>query len=468
MTEGARLGVDVGGTFTDLVALVDGALVTAKVPSTPRDQSEGVLASLRAADTGTVAAFAHGMTVATNALLERRGARTALVTTAGFRDVLEIGRQDRPHLYDLARDRPPALIPRALRFSVRERMGPEGELAPLDEESVAAAVAALREAEVEAVAVCLLFAFLHPAHEQRVGAAIRERAARRARVAVERGPARGARVRALRDDRRGRLPRPAPLRLPAQPRRQGRGGGRAGAADHAVERGRRGPRGRGGARLGLRAVGPGRRGRRRHLRRRGERLRGPADASTWAARARTSHRWSAARPRPRPAPWWPACRSATRRSTSTRSARAAARSRMPTRAVRCASGRARQARSPARRATAAAARSRRSRTPTCSSGCSPTAPSWAARSCCGAMRPSARSPRSGEPSGLDAQATALGVVRVADAEMVRALRVVSVERGLTRASSRSPRSAAPAACTRARWPRSSACRPCSCRARAGC
>ena len=174
MSEGARLGVDVGGTFTDLVALVDGALVTAKVPSTPRDQSEGVLASLRAADTGTVAAFAHGMTVATNALLERRGARTALVTTAGFRDVLEIGRQDRPHLYDLARDRPPALIPRALRFSVRERMGPEGELAPLDEESVEAAVAALREAEVEAVAVCLLFAFLHPAHEQRVGAAIRD------------------------------------------------------------------------------------------------------------------------------------------------------------------------------------------------------------------------------------------------------------------------------------------------------
>ncbi len=174
MSGGARLGVDVGGTFTDLVALVDGALVTAKVPSTPRDQSEGVLASLRAADTGTVAAFAHGMTVATNALLERRGARTALVTTAGFRDVLEIGRQDRPHLYDLARDRPPALIPRALRFGVRERMGPEGELAPLDEDSVAAAVAALREADVEAVAVCLLFAFLHPAHEQRVGAAIRE------------------------------------------------------------------------------------------------------------------------------------------------------------------------------------------------------------------------------------------------------------------------------------------------------
>ena len=114
------------------------------------------------------------MTVATNALLERRGARTALVTTAGFRDVLEIGRQDRPDLYDLARDRPPALIPRELRFCVRERMGPDGELEPLDEDGVHDAVAALREAEVEAVAVCFLFAFLHPEHERRAGAAIRE------------------------------------------------------------------------------------------------------------------------------------------------------------------------------------------------------------------------------------------------------------------------------------------------------
>ena len=171
---GARLGVDVGGTFTDLVALVDGRLETAKVPSTPGDQSAGVAAALRAVEVEGVAAFAHGMTVATNALLERRGARTALVTTAGFRDVLEIGRQDRPDLYDLARDRPPALIPRDLRFCVRERMGPEGELEPLDAASVEDAVGALREAGVEAVAVCLLFAFLHPEHEERVGAAIRD------------------------------------------------------------------------------------------------------------------------------------------------------------------------------------------------------------------------------------------------------------------------------------------------------
>jgi N-methylhydantoinase A len=133
-----------------------------------------VAEALRAAGVHDAGAFAHGMTVATNALLERRGARTALVTTAGFRDVLEIGRQNRPHLYDLKQDRPPALVPRELRFCVRERMGPEGELEPLDEQDLASVVDELRGAEVEAVAVCLLFAFLHPDHEQRVGAAIRD------------------------------------------------------------------------------------------------------------------------------------------------------------------------------------------------------------------------------------------------------------------------------------------------------
>ena len=171
-----RLGVDVGGTFTDLVALGEGRILTAKVPSTPSDQSEGVMNAIETSEVeaGAVVALAHGMTVATNALLERRGARTALVTTAGFRDVLEIARQNRPSLYDLAQDRPPALVPRALRFTVEERMGPDGELAPLDDASLEAAVAAVEEAEVEAVAVCLLFAFAHPEHERRVGEALRE------------------------------------------------------------------------------------------------------------------------------------------------------------------------------------------------------------------------------------------------------------------------------------------------------
>jgi N-methylhydantoinase A len=173
---GARLGVDVGGTFTDVVILADGRLITAKVPSTPSDQSAGVLAGVEAADFDAeqLDAFAHGMTVATNALLERRGARLALVTTEGFRDVLEIGRQNRPSLYDLTRDRPPPLVPRDLRFTVRERMGPEGEIVALDEDDLARAVAAVREADVEAVAVCLLFAFLHPDHERRVGEALRD------------------------------------------------------------------------------------------------------------------------------------------------------------------------------------------------------------------------------------------------------------------------------------------------------
>jgi N-methylhydantoinase A len=175
MTE-ARLGVDVGGTFTDLVALVDGRLITAKVPTTPKNQARGVVSALDVVRSalGAVASFAHGSTVATNALLERRGARTALVTTEGFRDVIEIGRQNRPALYDLTRDRPAALVPRELRFTVRERMGRDGVLVPLDEDSVGAAVEACREANVEAVAVCLLFGFLHPEHEQRVGKALRE------------------------------------------------------------------------------------------------------------------------------------------------------------------------------------------------------------------------------------------------------------------------------------------------------
>ena len=173
---GLRLGVDVGGTFTDLVALSEGELLTAKVPSTPRDQSVGAMNAVSASgvEAGSLSALAHGMTVATNALLERSGARTALVTTEGFRDVLEIARQNRPSLYDLTLDRPPALVPRDLRFTVRERMGPEGEVEALDEESLKGVVSAVREAEVEAVAVCLLFAFMHPEHERRVGEALRE------------------------------------------------------------------------------------------------------------------------------------------------------------------------------------------------------------------------------------------------------------------------------------------------------
>ena len=172
---GVRLGVDVGGTFTDLVALTEAGIVTAKVPSTPRDQSVGVAAALSEVDLdpSDVAAFSHGTTVATNALLERRGAPTALVTTEGFRDVIEIARQNRASLYDLTRHQPEPLVPRELRFTVSERMGPDGVIAALDEGSLAACVDDVHSAGVEAVAVCLLFGYLHPEHEARVAAALR-------------------------------------------------------------------------------------------------------------------------------------------------------------------------------------------------------------------------------------------------------------------------------------------------------
>jgi N-methylhydantoinase A len=172
-----RLGVDVGGTFTDLVTVDgDGGLRFAKVPSVPSRQSEGVLnAVVRSAlRPGRVAHFAHGTTVATNTLLERNGARTALVTTSGFRDVLEIGRQNRPALYDLSRRRRPPLVPRELRFTLDERVGPRGVVKPLDEGEVARLAETLRQVDgLEAVAVCLLFSFLHPEHERRVGQILR-------------------------------------------------------------------------------------------------------------------------------------------------------------------------------------------------------------------------------------------------------------------------------------------------------
>ncbi|MFM7551871.1 MAG: hydantoinase/oxoprolinase N-terminal domain-containing protein [Actinomycetota bacterium] len=171
-----RVGIDVGGTFTDLAAVGPDGLVIAKVPTTPHDQSEAVLAAVRASgiDPAAVQALAHGMTVATNALLERRGARTALVTTEGFRDVIEIGRQARADLYDLSRHNPPPLVPRELRVTVRERMGPDGVVEALDPADLARAVSDLRALAVESVAVCLLFGYLHPAHEEAVARALRD------------------------------------------------------------------------------------------------------------------------------------------------------------------------------------------------------------------------------------------------------------------------------------------------------
>src|SRR5919201_6881884 len=126
------LGVDVGGTFTDAVLFDGRSLHTAKAPSTPDDQSRGVLAAVEAAleragaAPDRVEAFAHGMTVGTNALLEERGARTALIATDGFTDLLDVARQDRPELYKLCAPKPKPLAPEELRFGARERVGPDG------------------------------------------------------------------------------------------------------------------------------------------------------------------------------------------------------------------------------------------------------------------------------------------------------------------------------------------------------
>ena len=174
------LGVDVGGTFTD-AALLDGdALHTAKVPSTPDDQSRGVIAAVEevlrraGAEPARVEGFTHGMTVGTNALLEERGARTALVATAGLADVLEIGRQNRPTLYHPCRGRPSPLVDSELRFEAEERIGPDGVVTELADEEVARLVAELGDSGAESIAVCLLFAFADPAHERRIAEALRE------------------------------------------------------------------------------------------------------------------------------------------------------------------------------------------------------------------------------------------------------------------------------------------------------
>lgn len=173
---GARLSVDVGGTFTDVVVIRHDGVTTAKVPSTTPDQSEGVIDGCDAArvEAAEIAAFAHGTTVATNALLERRGAKVALVTTQGFRDILEIGRQNRPSLYDPTARRPIPLMPREWRFTVAERMGPDGEVLPLDRPSVDEVAERIRTTGVDAVAVCFLFAYLHPRHEAETAARLRE------------------------------------------------------------------------------------------------------------------------------------------------------------------------------------------------------------------------------------------------------------------------------------------------------
>ena len=177
-----RVGVDIGGTFTD-VALVDedtGQIGIAKVPTTPRDFGQGVVQGLAIAleehsvAAGDVSLLSHATTVVTNAILEGKGAHAMLVSTKGFRDVLELRRSSRSSLYDMFQDAPGLLIPRYCRLEVSERLDAAGEVVtPLEEEDIEAVVAFARENKIEAIAVSLMFSFLNDVHERRIGEMLR-------------------------------------------------------------------------------------------------------------------------------------------------------------------------------------------------------------------------------------------------------------------------------------------------------
>ena len=176
------IGVDVGGTFTDFYALdeASGTVHTGKRPSTPDNPARAIvegllaLASRHGIDLAALRQLSHGTTVGTNALIQRRGGDVVMITTRGFRDLLEIGRQTRPHMYSLVEDHPPPLVERRRRFEIDERMGADGEaIAEPVPDAVAAAVEQVRASGADACAVCLLFAFRNPAHEDRIAAALR-------------------------------------------------------------------------------------------------------------------------------------------------------------------------------------------------------------------------------------------------------------------------------------------------------
>ncbi|MDQ2623459.1 MAG: hydantoinase/oxoprolinase family protein [Actinomycetota bacterium] len=177
----AILGVDVGGTFTDAVLATDGQIFTGKSPTTPADQSDGVIKAIRAVlgeaglTPGQVTHFAHGMTVATNALLESKGARTALIATRGFTDLVEIGRQNRASLYRLRQDHPPPLVPPELRVGAAERCGPDGVIEDLARAEIDRVAELVETLDVESVAICLLHSYRHPDHEKELGDAIASR-----------------------------------------------------------------------------------------------------------------------------------------------------------------------------------------------------------------------------------------------------------------------------------------------------
>src|SRR5687767_141808 len=176
MTE--SIGIDVGGTFTDLVGVRDdGSVRTGKVLSTPSDQSEGVERSLReaAADPAMVTRIVHGTTVVTNMLLERKGSKVVLCATSGATDLLELRRQERASLYDLAAQHPQPLVPADRVVAIPGRLAPEGMVRDLPDESVVAAAELIAQREPEIVAISLLHSYADPVHEQRLAAAIARR-----------------------------------------------------------------------------------------------------------------------------------------------------------------------------------------------------------------------------------------------------------------------------------------------------
>jgi len=182
MTDGLRVAADIGGTFTDIAFITrDGVVATRKVPSTPGNYADAVIRGIdelmaeQKLDKGQIAEVLHGCTVATNTIVEHKGAKTALITTRGFRDVLELRRIRVPRLYEPLYIKPQPLVPRRLRLEVQERVGARGEvITPLNLASVKRAIARLKAERVEAVAVCLLHSYANPDHERRIGEILRE------------------------------------------------------------------------------------------------------------------------------------------------------------------------------------------------------------------------------------------------------------------------------------------------------
>ncbi|MDH5774729.1 MAG: hydantoinase/oxoprolinase family protein, partial [Nitrospirota bacterium] len=173
---GSWIGIDIGGTFTDFVVYSSSqpSLQRLKILSTPADPADAVLEGLAKLSQPTHRHIVHGSTVATNAILERKGARTAFITTKGFRDVLLIGRQDRPELYDLFPCIPPPLVPREWSFEITERVDYEGNIVtPLQENELDAIIKELTDQQIQSVAVSFLFSFVNPAHEQWVANRLR-------------------------------------------------------------------------------------------------------------------------------------------------------------------------------------------------------------------------------------------------------------------------------------------------------